>query len=473
MRSGALLRRPSAWSHDYRDATALDALTPTESTRRLLIPSHRLLLGLTVLFACALLVWLVPALAAPWIAMLVVFVAVAGFDALQLLRVDGIEATRAVPGSVPVGVSTQVAVRIVNRSRAAQTVTVFDHHPAHANVEGLPRQVRLEPNSWARIRYALRPLQRGDLQFGRVEARIASPLALWQMRQWLGDSQSIRVFPNFAALARYALFATDHRLAQIGILQRRRRGEGMEFQQLREYRLGDPLRSIDWRASARTAKLISRDYHDERSQQIVFLLDCGRRMSAQDGALSHFDHMLNAALLLAHVGLRQGDAVGLLTMATEAQGATRYLAPRRAASTVNSILNCVYDLAPTSTTPDYYRAAQEFSRRVSKRALVVILTNLRDEDDDDLLPALRLLQSRHLVVLASLREQILGETLARPVRSFDQALTHGATAGYLHRRAASFARLERQGVIALDVEPARLAIALVNRYLDVKRSGRL
>lgn len=473
MRSAALLRRPSAWAHDYRDTSALEALTPSESVRRMLIPGRRLLLALAALFAAALLVWLLPALAVVWILVLITFAMVAAMDAYQLMRTTGIEASRTVPGSVPVGVSTQVALRLVNRSGAAQSVTVFDHHPAQAVVDGLPREVRLEPNSWARLRYALRPVQRGDLLFGRIEARVASRLGLWELRQWLGAAQTVRVFPNFAALARYALFATDHRLAQIGILQRRRRGEGMEFQQLREYRLGDPLRSIDWRASARTAKLISRDYHDERSQQIVFLLDCGRRMSAQDGALSHFDHMLNAALLLAYVGLRQGDAVGLLTMATEAHGATRFFAPRRAAATVNSILNCVYDLAPTSTAPDYYRAAQELSRRITKRALVVVLTNLRDEDDAELQPALRLLQSRHLVVLASLREQILGEALAQPIRSFDEALTHGATAGYLHRRAASFARLERQGVIALDVEPARLAIALVNRYLDVKRSGRL
>ncbi len=473
MRSAALLRRPSAWSHDYRDATALDALTPTESTRRLLIPTRRVQIALAALFLAGLLAWFVPMLASAWIGITIVLVLIAASDAYQLLRVPGIEASRTVPGSVPVGVSTQVAVRLVNRSAQSQTIIVFDHHPSQARVDGLPRTVKLEPNSWARFRYALRPNQRGDLQFGRIEVRIASRLALWEMRAWLGETQTVRVFPNFAALARYALLATDHRLAQIGILQRRRRGEGMEFQQLREYRLGDPLRSIDWRASARTAKLISRDYHDERSQQIVFLLDCGRRMSAQDDALSHFDHMLNAALLLAYVGLRQGDAVGLLTMATESHGATRFLAPRRATATVNSILNCVYDLAPTTTAPDYYRAAQDLARRITKRALVVVLTNLRDEDDADLLPALRLLQSRHLVVLASLREQILAEALARPIRSFDAALTHGATAGYLHRRAASFARLERQGVIALDVEPAGLAIALVNRYLDVKRSGRL
>jgi uncharacterized protein (DUF58 family) len=316
-------------------------------------------------------------------------------------------------------------------------------------------------------------VKRGDLPFGRVEMRLGSRLGLWQRRIEDGEDATVRVFPNFAALTKFALLATDHRLAQIGILQRRRRGEGLDFHQLREYRLGDSLRSIDWKATSRTAKLISREYQDERNQQIVFLLDCGRRMAAQDGALSHFDHMLNAALLLAYVGLRQGDAVGLLTMGTEAGVETRYLAPRKSASTINRLLHRVYDLQPTIATADYYRAAVELSQHVTKRALVVVLTNLRDEDHEELLPALRMLQGRHLVVLASLREQILGDALVAPVRGFEDALSHASTAAYLRQRAANFATLERRGVICLDVEPQELAVSLVNRYLEVKRSGRL
>jgi len=284
-----------------------------------------------------------------------------------------------------------------------------------------------------------------------------------------GEAQTVRVYPDFSRLTGFALMATDHHLSQLGVLQRRRRGEGMDFHQLREYREGDPPRQIDWKASARMRKLISREYQDERDQQIVLLLDCGRRMSARDDALSHFDHVVNSALLLAYVGLRQGDAVGLLTMS----GPQRWLAPRKSRATVNTILNSVYDLQPTINASDYHVAALDLMQRVRKRALVVVLSNLRDEDDDTLGPALKLLQSRHLVLFASLRENILSRALASRVDTFERALTHAAVADYLQSRNRMFSHLEGLGAMCVDVEPEQLPIALVNRYLEIKRSGRL
>ena len=192
-----------------------------------------------------------------------------------------------------------------------------------------------------------------------------------------------------------------------------------------------------------------------------------RDVAAQDGDLAHFDHVLNAALLLAYASLRQGDAVGFLTMS----GAQRWLAPRKARSTVNLILNRVYDLHPTLSTTDYYGAAIEVMKRVRKRALIVILSNLRDEDDDTLLPALEVLRRRHLVLFASLRERILTAALSAAVNDFDSALSHAAAADYLRDRFASFRRLERRGAQLLDIEPQELPLALVNRYLEIKRSG--
>jgi uncharacterized protein (DUF58 family) len=270
-------------------------------------------------------------------------------------------------------------------------------------------------------------------------------------------------------LTGYALLATDNRLSDVGILQRRRRGEGLEFEQLREYREGDSLRKIDWKASERMRKLISREYQDERDQQVMFVIDCGRRMRAKDGEYSHFDHALDATLLLAYVGLRQGDAVGLMTMS----GEDRFVAPRKSRETVNRILNAVYDLQPGLLTPDYYQAAVALSQRLRKRALVVIVSNLRDEDDDTLRPALRLLQQRHLVLFASLRELVLDEAVALPVVDYDSALTHLASVDFRMERDSAFQRLHLSNVVCLDVPPQKLAVALVNQYLEVKRSGRL
>ena len=175
----------------------------------------------------------------------------------------------------------------------------------------MPAPFRVGPGQWTKLSYRVLPDQRGVHHFGAAELRLISPLGFWLTRHAVGEGQAVQVYPDFAKITQYALFAIDNRLSQIGLLRRRRRGEGLDFHQLREYRSDDSPRQIDWKATSRMGKLIARDYQDERDQQIVFLLDCGQRMRARDDDLSHFDHTLNAMLLLAYVALRQGDAVGL------------------------------------------------------------------------------------------------------------------------------------------------------------------
>src|SRR5262249_9026035 len=155
----------------------------------------------------------------------------------------------------------------------------------------------------------LTPAARGTFEFAGCSVRLHSHLRLWRQRRGVPVRQTRRVDPNFAPLAQLALTGTEQASRLIGAHRKRRRGEGTEFRQLREYRIGDALRQIDWKASQRARKLISRDYQDERNQQIMLLVDTGRRMLARDGALAHFDHVLNAALLVAYIALRQGDAV--------------------------------------------------------------------------------------------------------------------------------------------------------------------
>jgi uncharacterized protein (DUF58 family) len=438
-----------------------------------MIPSSRLLRAVLALAAIAAAVCVYPEFQVAWTALAAGLAVLAGLDALAGFRLAPPALTRHVPGSLALGVQSEVRLRIANAAGLRVRLDLHDHHPASFEAEGLPRRLELERAQWTEVAYQVRPIARGEAEFGAAEARLHSPLGLWRVKRLLGKPSPVRVYPNFRALAKYTLLATDNRLSQIGVLQVRRRGEGMEFHQLREYRQGDAQRAIDWKATARTSRLISREYEEEKDQRVLLVVDCGRRMAAKDDSaddvLSHFDHALNAALLLAHVALRQGDAVGLMTMA----GVNRYCEPRKSVAAVNAILNRVYDIEPTLAVPDYDLAAREVMRQVRRRCLVIVLTNLRDEDDETLLPALKLLRTRHLVVLASLREAIISRALSTRVDSFDRAVTHAAAADYLAARERAFRRIAAAGAVCLDVEPERLAISLVNRYLELKREGRL
>jgi len=433
------------------------------------IPSSRLLWAIAVVAATSIAVSIDPEFQLPWLIAVAGFALLAALDAFAGLRLPPPAAARQVPGSLALGVRSEVRLRVGNAARMRVRLELHDHHPASFEAEGLPRRLALERAQWTEVAYQVRPVARGETEFGAAEVRLFSPLGLWRIRRRTGLPSLVRVYPNFRALAKYTLLATDNRLSQIGVLQVRRRGEGTEFHQLREYRQGDSQRAIDWKATSRTARLISREYEEEKDQRVLLVVDCGRRMASKDDELSHFDHALNAALLLGHVAARQGDAVGFMTMA----GVDRYVEPRKSVAAVNAILNRVYDIEPTLSVPDYHLAARDVMRRVRRRSLVIVLTNLRDEDDETLLPALKLLRTRHLVVLASLREAIISRALSARVDSFDRAVTHAAAADYLAARERTFRRIGASGAVCLDVEPERLAISLVNRYLELKRGGRL
>lgn len=432
-------------------------------------PGYRLFLLLALWLALALAAAIWPQLTTLWAGAGVAVLLLAALDARLLFRLPLIGAQRRVPASLALGIWREVAIRLANPGNAAVTLEVFDHYPQGCEAGALPQSIILPAAGWGEIRYSLRPTERGEQRFGATQLLLHSPLKIWRRSVFAGEAVTVRVYPNFAAVAKYALLATDNRLSQMGIRKRRRRGEGLEFHQLREYREGDSLRSIDWKATSRHLKLISREYQDERDQQVYFLIDCGRRMLAKDGELSHFDHCLNAVLLMAHVALRQGDAVGLMTFGGDA----RFLPPQKGAGSLNLILNAVYDLQPGMQTPDFARAATELMKVLKKRSLVVIVTNMRDEDETEILPALRALGQRHLVLLASLRESIIGAVLKRKLDHFSDALRLAATQHYLLSRRKVHDAIKQHGALSLDVEPDQLPVHMVNRYLDIKRSGRL
>jgi len=434
------------------------------------VPSRRALWLFSVLlvFGVAAAWW--PVLAPAWqIAMAAALIAAAVDLAASRALPPRLELERRIPGSVPVGRWRDVALRLTNAGAFAVRCEVHDHHPPAFEASGLPIRVDVPAHGFAQVPYRVRATERGTLEFDAAEARVASPFGLWETGSRLGTKQSVRVYPDFAELADYALFATENRLSQIGVLKQRRRGEGLEFHQLRDYRLGDSLRQIDWKATARLRRPIAREYQDERDQQIVFLVDCGRRMNAKDGLLSHFDEVLNAVLLLAFVALRQGDAAGLMTFAS---AEPRFVPARKSRETISAFLNALYDVQPTLRPPDYHAAAVELSRRLKRRSLVVIVSNLRDEDEETLLPALALLKRKHLVLFANLRESVLEAIRDTPVKSLDEALAYATGAIYERERAAVTSRVESTGAMLLDTLPDELAVRLVNRYLELKRSGR-
>ncbi len=390
-------------------------------------------------------------------------------DAVALLHQPAPTLRRQVSAVLPLGPWATVRLQLDHSGGGRVRGRLHDGHPGDWPVQDQPRAVQLAPREGIDLSYRTLPQRRGEVSFAPAWWQQASPLRLWTRTQRLGETTTVRVFPNFAPLAGLALHTAEQATRMTGAHVARRRGDGTEFHQMREYRTGDSLRQIDWKATARARRLISREYQEEKNQRLTLLLDCGRRMLAEDGGLSHFDHALNAALLVAYTALRQGDTVALHTFGA----VDRSVPPVRGAGGLDALVEASFDVQPAPVAADYLEAARRVLAQNQRRSLVLVVTNVRDEDADDLLAGLKLLQRRHLVCVASLREASLDEALAQVPERFEDALRVGATHQYLATRRKAHAQLRAQKVDVLDVRCAQLPAALVQHYLAVKRAGRL
>jgi uncharacterized protein (DUF58 family) len=391
-------------------------------------------------------------------------------------RTANVRFTRRLPPAFAIGVDRAVRVTLEHDGPGDWACELYDHVDANVVARGLPLALMLPAGKRVDASYSVMPTRRGEITLAPAEVRVRSRFGLCELLARLGATDTRRVYPDFAQIARYAWLAGDRRLQEIGIKTYQQRGEGTDFKQLAEYRYGDSIRHIDWKATQRLDKPIVREFQDERDQRIMLLIDCGRRMRADDRhdgvGTAHFDQVLNAVMLLAYVALGQGDAVGALTFGTP-PGGERLFAPRKGAHALTTLMSELYGVQPTPSHSDYVAAAQDLLRRQGKRALVIVITNFRDEDGSELGLALKLLRSRHLVLLASVRERIVGELMAQPLSSGNAALEVASAHLYEQSRRDAFRRLSARDALMVDAEPERLGIELVNRYHAVKRAGML
>ena len=376
---------------------------------------------------------------------------------------------RRLPGRFAMGQAGEVRLSLCNDSARAAIVDVFDGIPQGALAPSLPWSGEIPGHREIRVFHPVTISERGESVFGPIHVKRVSRLGLWTRKTLHLNNETVKVYPNYEPVIRFALLAMQHRENPMGIVRRPRAGTSRDFHQLRDYRDGDPFSQIDWKATSRRQTLISRDFQEQRNQSIVFLLDTGRRMRALDDGVPQFDHILNTILLVSHVALRQGDQVAVKSFG----GSDRWLPPIKGAHAMPVLLNHLYDYQTTAAPSDFSGAVEQLMARQRRRSLVILLTNLRGEDGKELIPALQVLKSRHLVLLASMRERAVQDAMTEPVESFSSALKFLAADRYVQERREILATLGALGILTLDSTAQSFAIALANTYLDIKSAGRI
>jgi uncharacterized protein (DUF58 family) len=346
---------------------------------------------------------------------------------------------------------------------------LYDNYPAEFDGTPMPLALSLTGQATETITLTVNPKQRGEYPWGDLQVQQRSPLGLAWADWTVAAAETVAVYPDLVGLnqlsVKLALQATGT------LKQKRRLGVGTEFAELREYGLGDDLRLIDWKATARLSQPLVRVLEPEREQTLLILLDRGRLMTAQVQGLTRFDWGMNAALSLALAGVSRGDRVGLgvfdRTLHT-------WIPPKGGRANFQHLIERLTPIQPVIEESDYLIAATHAAQQQHRRSLVVIITDVVDETASaELLSALARLRPRHLPFCITLRDPAIDRQAHQFTTAVEGAYQRAVALDLLNQREVAFARLKKRGVLVLDAPAHQISEPLVEAYLRIKSQGKL
>ncbi len=379
-----------------------------------------------------------------------------------------LDVTRRVGSVLSVGTGNPVVISVHNTTARPFLLQVADETPVDGSAEPLDARLNVRASAYktTSVTYSFSPEKRGKYTFEGIWIQHASRLGFWTVKRRIACLSEINVYPNIEALHRFELLARVNNLNEIGVRTIRMKGEGTEFERLREYRQGDEPRKVDWKATARMGKLIVREMGQDRNQNLLLMIDMGRMMRQTTGGLSHFDYALNTAIILGHIAARRGDNVGAVLFSDTVK---RFVALGRGRASVDAMVRACYDVEPEPVATNYSRMFRYVAANVRKRSLLVMMTHLVPGEDRLLIRSfLKMLGRQHLPLCLFFREPALEEQVnALPVTPED-AFRRAAAADILLERHEGLASLTHAGVMAVDTLPGELSNVAIGQYLDIK-----
>jgi uncharacterized protein (DUF58 family) len=378
---------------------------------------------------------------------------------------------RVMPERFTLGAKNAVVVEVQSKSAAAFLGELHDDVPAGFKLDVASLRFQLPGLATLALEYNAEVERRGQYSFGDLHLRLDGLLGLGAVIVSQPAAAVVRVYPNLRGPRRYELALRRGALHSVGVRAARRSGGGGEFEQLREYVPGDALRDLDWKAAAKRLRPITRVHGQELHQSVLIALDAGRLMAAPLAGLTKLDHAIHAALLVAWVAQRVGDRVGLLVFA---QDVLHFVPPGRGHTQYLRILDALYAVEASDSYVDF-RALAEFVRgRVSRRSLLLLFSDLLDESQAlPLATELPKLRKKHLPLCVTLSDPVTEELARAKATDVEQVYQRAAAADLMAERALVKAQLTRAGVAVLEASAADLAVATVNRYLEIKRQRAL
>lgn len=388
------------------------------------------------------------------------------FDVLLLFGQKGIFAERFLPEKFSNSDENPVQISLENRYFFSAHLLVIDELPFQFQIRDFQYSLWLKKNEEKSFQYNLRPTERGVYGFGALNVFVRSPLGLAQRRYVFSQKASVAVFPSFLQMKAYEMRAFSKHLFQFGFKKIPKLGHTMEFDNIKEYVLGNDIRSINWKSSSKQAKLMVNQYQDEKSQPVYMLIDKGHSMQMPFEGLTLLDYAINTSLALSNIVIKKQDKAGVMTFNKNIE---YFVKAQRSASQMFRINQALYSIKTDFEQSDFSRLYSELKIQVKQRSLLMLFTNFETLNSlERQLPYLKTIAKKHLLVVVFFQNTELIQLAEKKSDSLEKIYNKAIAEQFIFDKNLIRQQLVKNGIHCVLCPPQDLTLQSINKYLELK-----
>tara|TARA_R110000868_G_scaffold1211_8_gene9448 strand:- start:1254 stop:2585 length:1332 start_codon:yes stop_codon:yes gene_type:complete len=382
---------------------------------------------------------------------------------------EGIIAKRFAPQRLSNGDENTIRITVSSKYTFTTVCSIIDEIPHQFQIRDFKIRSILDKQSEKAFTYELRPTNRGEFDFGNIHVFVKSNIGLFKRRFIFDEQETLPVYPSFIQMRKFEMYAISNRLTDIGIKKIRRLGHTMEFDQIKEYVHGDDIRSINWKATARSQNLMVNQFQDERSQQVVNVIDMGRVMKMPFDGLNLLEYAINTSLVISNIALLKDDKAGLITFSNKDSVIVR---PEKKRTHIRKIQEALYNLDTNFMESDYERLLMYLKAHLNQRSLVLLYTNFETFSAlERQLPYLKRIARDHLLVTIFFENTELTSLLEKDSESLGDIYVKTVAEKFNYEKKQIVKSLARHGIHSILTPPKELSVNAINKYLELKARG--
>lgn len=365
----------------------------------------------------------------------------------------------------------EVAILLNNSYSFFIYIEIIDELPIQFQKRDFLKKTKLKAKQKNTFIYYVRPVDRGEYVFGNLNAYVTTRLKLVKKRYCFQNQQMVKVYPSFIQMKKYDFLAIDNRLSQIGLKKIRRIGHTMEFEQIKEYVIGDDVRTINWKATAKRGQLMINQFQDEKMQPVYSIIDTSRVMKMPFNNLKLVDYAINSSLAFSNIALKKGDKVGLLNFSNKMGS---FLPAQAKKTYLNLILNHLYNIDSQFLDADFGNLQAFIKRQINQRSLLILYTNFEHISSlHRQLPYLQAIAKKHVLVVVFFENTELHALSQKKAKNLSEIYDQTIALQFEYDKKVMIRELQKRGIQTVLTPPEKLTINTINKYLEIKAKGLL